>query len=188
MGGLGWCAPAVPQQHQEGTKRRRADNKYDLPWVEVNRMGASWERRRTNRSTMGAWWGSTIYTWGSPLSLGALLESCLTQPPHGEHRICRCPDADVAPRHVLEGLTLEELETLNASGYLPDKFNAWKSCAASWWRLDWAFQLLDQTELKSNQVLYANGFKLRNLGGLSLRDVPQANFATDHFHVYIFFV
>lgn len=36
---------------------------------------------------------------------------------------------DVLLRHVLEGLTLEELETLNASGYLPDKFNAWKSCA-----------------------------------------------------------
>ena len=34
-------------------------------------------------------------------------------------------------RHVLEGLKLEELEALNSSGYLPDKFNAWKSCAAA---------------------------------------------------------
>ena len=34
-------------------------------------------------------------------------------------------------RHVLEGLKLEELEALNTSGYLPDKFNAWKSCAAT---------------------------------------------------------
>ena len=46
----------------------------------------------------------------------------------------------------------------------------------------------NRVTVKSNQVLYANGFKLRNLGGLSLRDVPQANFATDHFHVYIFLV
>ncbi|CAE7262752.1 bmt5 [Symbiodinium pilosum] len=36
---------------------------------------------------------------------------------------------DVLLRHVLEGLKLEELEALNTSGYLPDKFNAWKSCA-----------------------------------------------------------
>ncbi|CAE6943408.1 Nup358 [Symbiodinium sp. CCMP2592] len=36
---------------------------------------------------------------------------------------------DVLLRHVLEGLKLEELEALNSSGYLPDKFNAWKSCA-----------------------------------------------------------
>ena len=35
-------------------------------------------------------------------------------------------------RHVLEGLKLSELESLNNSGYLPDKFNAWKSCAAPW--------------------------------------------------------
>lgn len=35
-------------------------------------------------------------------------------------------------RHVLEGLKLEELESLNNSGYLPDKFNAWKSCAVTW--------------------------------------------------------
>ncbi|CAJ1335821.1 unnamed protein product, partial [Effrenium voratum] len=36
---------------------------------------------------------------------------------------------DVLLRHVLEGMKLEELEALNMSGYLPDKFNAWKSCA-----------------------------------------------------------
>ncbi|CAK9066329.1 unnamed protein product [Durusdinium trenchii] len=36
---------------------------------------------------------------------------------------------DVLLRHVLEGLKLPELDILNNSGYLPDKFNAWKSCA-----------------------------------------------------------
>eukprot|EP00930_Biecheleria_cincta_P097518 TRINITY_DN89217_c0_g1_i1.p1 TRINITY_DN89217_c0_g1~~TRINITY_DN89217_c0_g1_i1.p1 ORF type:complete len:500 (+),score=101.04 TRINITY_DN89217_c0_g1_i1:27-1526(+) len=36
---------------------------------------------------------------------------------------------DVVLRHVLEGLKLPELDALGNSGYLPDKFNAWKSCA-----------------------------------------------------------
>lgn len=136
----------------------------------------------TQQTNNGAWWG--IYNLNlRESSEFRCLESRLTQSPNGEHRICRCPDADVAPRHVLEGLTLEELETLNASGYLPDKFNAWKSCAATWWRLDWAFQLLDQREFKSNQV--CQGFLI---GGLSLRDVRKTNIATDYLHVYIFLV
>lgn len=33
--------------------RYHSSTKRDLPWVEVNRMGASWEHRRINRSTMG---------------------------------------------------------------------------------------------------------------------------------------
>lgn len=36
---------------------------------------------------------------------------------------------DVVLRHVLEGLKLPELDAFASSGYVPDKFNAWKSCA-----------------------------------------------------------
>lgn len=43
--------------------------------------------------------------------------------------ICLLACSYDAPRHVLEGLKLPELDILNNSGYLPDKFNAWKSCA-----------------------------------------------------------
>lgn len=36
---------------------------------------------------------------------------------------------DAVTKHVLEGLTLVELETLESSGWVPDKFNMWKSTA-----------------------------------------------------------
>jgi len=36
---------------------------------------------------------------------------------------------DAVTQHVLEGLTMAELEQLHESGYTPDKYNAWKSPA-----------------------------------------------------------
>ena len=87
----------------------------------------------------------------------------------------------ISLRHVLEGLKLEELESLNNSGYLPDKFNAWKSCAATWskvWYISSATKVVSVVErrwfTKDLTAMHIAGMRERNTAGGGALDAITA--------------